>query len=178
MFRGKMIRKLLGFIAGILLIFSGCDRYPTNPSTADGTSPAVEIRLVETEYLPVRATEDGLVADKINILTFEIESRIAAKAFEFCGRAQVEGPPESQSHVLHFRTDTVNAVTTLPVVFNVIEIIQPGDIIRLVRSKYPTNEYAPFIGNQGMIESIEITEIWAIDMTGNRTRISFSESTS
>lgn len=178
MYRGQMVRQLLVFFAGILLIFWGCDRYPTNPPTAESSFPAVEIRLVEAEYLPVLTTEDGLVADKINILTFEIESHISAKALEFCGRARVEGPPESQLHVLHFRTDTVNSIAVVSADFNEVESIQPGDVIRLVRPKYPTNEYAPFIGNQGMIRSVEITEIWAIDMAENRTRISFSESTS
>jgi hypothetical protein len=182
----KMIRTKLqrfrwyGFLTGvfILLVF-GCDRYPTNPSLADGQSPVVMIHHVTTEYLPAHATEDGLVADKVNVLVFEIKSSVSARALEFCGRALMQGPPQEQEHVVHFRTDEVIPAIQVPEAeFNVVQTISAGEVFQLIRPKFPTNEFAPFSGSQGMIRSVEITKVWIVDNSGNLIQVSFSQSAS
>ncbi|HDQ46226.1 MAG TPA: hypothetical protein ENN17_12145 [bacterium] len=172
------LTKWGGFTALILILLAGgCEDFPANPDKAEIQVGAVEIRHVSTEYIEVRIAESGLVADKVNVLTFEIAPHVSAKALEFCGRALMTGPPE-KDHVLHFRTDEIHSMMQiLNTDFNVVESISPGEVIRLVRPKFPTNEYAPFTGRQGMIRSVEITKVWAVDAEGMRTQISFSEKT-
>jgi hypothetical protein len=98
---------------------------------------------------------------------------------EFCGRAFIQGPPQEQEHVVHFRTDeVVPKIQVSETEFNVVETIPAGEVFKLVRPKFPTNEYAPFSGSQGMIRSVEITKVWIIDDSGKRIQVSFSQSSS
>lgn len=159
------------------IVLMACERFPNNPPLP-GPEEQVQIQHLGTEYLNSNSPEPGLVADKVNVLTFEIKSNVSADAFEILGRAVMEGPPEDQEHVIHFRTDQVLcSVEGCEVRFNTIGGIVTGDIHQLIRPKFPTNEYAPFRGSQGKIKSIEIIEIWALDDEGSRAQITFLDPT-
>lgn len=170
------------FIPLIILIIytglvSGCSDFPTNPAKEPPPEPEVVIRHVQTEYIVVTETGSDLITNKINVLTFEIlPQNIECKALEFCGRATLCGPPVEQEHVIHFRTDQAmdqnEGMTIHP---NIVERIQSGSPITLFRIKYPTNEYAPFEGDQGKIQRLEIEDVWSIDADALRTPLCFHQ---
>lgn len=174
------IRSVLFVVsAGIVGFTTGCADYPVNPPKDPPPEPRVVIRHVQTEYVAVSETKSSLITTKINILTFEITpENLTCKALEFCGRAILYGPPSLQEHVIHFRTDqTVPATGEIEVQPNVVSQIQSGSVITLFRIKHPTNEYAPFEGDQGKIQSLEILNAWRVDEHGCRTPVRFVQET-
>ncbi|NQT27014.1 hypothetical protein HQ585_16785 [candidate division KSB1 bacterium] len=144
-----------------------------NPPKEPAPEKQVVVRHLQTDYISVTNTESELITDKVNLLTFQITpENIDCKALEFCGRATLFGPPSQQEHVLHFRTDqAINNTEGIETKPNVIENIMSGSTITLFRIKYPTNEYSPFEGDQGKIQSLEILDAWIIDKSENRTPV-------
>lgn len=160
-------------LIGAVGIITRCAQYPANPSKEPAPEKRVVVRHIRTDYISVTDRESQLITNKVNLLTFQITpEHFNCKALEFCGRATLCGPPSLQTHVLHFRTDRAidktEGIDTPP---NIIDTIQSGSTITLFRIKYPTNEYAPFEGDQGKIVSLEILDAWAVDAKENRTPV-------
>ena len=158
---------------GVVYCLTSCAEYPVNPPKDPEPEKRVVVQHVETQYLPVTETGSGLITNKINLLTFRIiPEQIDCKALEFCGRTILCGPPVHEEHVLHFRTDqAINDTEDIDVQPNIIDHIQPDSAILLFRIKYPTNEYAPFEGDQGMVQSLDILDCWMIDEDEVRTPV-------
>lgn len=159
----------------IFFIFISCDKYPSNPPHNSAPEELVFIEHVSTEYVSSEPPSDMLTATKVNVLSFNIRAEhFTPSSIEIYGRALMEGPPDSREHSIHFRSDSLvfNPVGT-GYTFNTLQTVQSGSTYTLVRPKYPTNEYSPFQGNQGMVEELSITEIWAYDETGEKFSVNF-----
>ena len=153
----------------VALAFVACENFPLNPSIEPLSEKTASIEHVRTEYVPAQAPIDGIAADKVNVLYFNLRvDNFKPVAVEFYGRAILEGPPVSEEHSIHFRTDklTLEPVAT-DYEFNILSTIDPGVTYSLLRAKFPTNEYAPFEGEQGKVKMLTITEAWAFDEDGN-----------
>jgi len=153
----------------VVLAFVACEHFPLNPSKEPLPEKVASIEHVGTEYVPAQSPMDGIAADKVNVLSFNLRvDNFKPVAVEFYGRAILEGPPASEEHSIHFRTDSL---TLLPIAtnyeFNILNTINPGVTYSLLRAKFPTNEYAPFEGEQGKVKLLTITEAWAFDEDGN-----------
>ena len=153
-----------------ILLFAACERFPANPPTDYPPEPRITIEHLSTDYVPVDTTITGIASDKVNVLMFHIKAEnFTAKAIEFYGTAVMAGPPDSVEHVVHFRTDDLNySLNGTGYEFNTLDQVDPDLSYILVRAKFPSNEYAPFDGIQGMIESITITEVWGYSQTGEK----------
>ena len=164
---------IIGFLPLVLMT---CGKVPQNP-TADQDGPKqVKIQQLETEYVPATPATDGILADKVNVIKLEFEAvNFSAKSLEFFGRAEFEGPPDDREHAIHFRTDTVDPLCGEDIQFNVLQQVQRSSRYVLARPKFPTNEYAPFEGEQGKITRWIITEAWGYDENQNRFSISLAE---
>lgn len=172
----RLIRKMfvckhhtLILITISLLIF-GCTNSPTESYEK---LPTVTINHVTTDYVQAEPPGGGLVATKVNILTFTIDVTYSQpKAIEFYGQMVLHGPPENQVQAIYFRTDTLAITPKVPgFAFHKHSTIEPGSTYTLVRPQFPTNEYAPFDGTQGMLKDLKITNAWAIDELGMKTLI-------
>ncbi|MBN1782708.1 hypothetical protein JW948_16345 [bacterium] len=162
------------FLTGLclILVFSQCERFPSNPSLGNSGSPWVEIRHVATEYTANPVTVNGLAADKVNLLTFEILANdFETRALEVFGRVILEGPPYEREHRLHFRTDVLLQKESESC--QCLDYIQPELPYQIVRAQFPTNEYSPFMGSQGKVKEVIITDAVAIDANGNMMHIRF-----
>ncbi|MCJ7813388.1 hypothetical protein MUP95_08770, partial [bacterium] len=116
-----------------------------------------------------------LTATKVNVLFFKIRAEhFTPSSIEIYGRALIQGPPESREQSIQYRTDSIvlNPEGT-NYTFNTLQTIQADSTYMLVRPKFPTNEYSPFLGTQGMVEEISITEVWAYDAAGERIAVNF-----
>ena len=146
-----------------------CQRMPSVPNLSFKPDPTVTIEHVATEYLAATQPTAGILADKANVLFFQIRlSNVSAKAVEFLGYATIEGPPDNHQQIVHFWTDSVS-VNPQGVGFdqNTYQDLQPDSTYLLVRAKYPTNDYFPFSGTQGKILQVVWTEAWACDHNGS-----------
>jgi hypothetical protein len=161
-----------------LLVVVACEKFPVNPPKMEAPQPAVYIRHVGTDYVPAEVQVEGIIANKVNVLSFEIRiENFTAKSLEFYGIALLEGPPEWQEHAIHFRTDIVSLdLEDIGYTFSVFEAIQSGAIYTLNRAKFPTNEYSPFDGTQGKILSLSLTEAWSYDESGRRESVKLIQS--
>ena len=170
-----MKRWLIFFLP---LLYTACQQFPSNPPK-NIEPPTVFIEHLKTDYIEFETSIDGLATDKVNILFFQLKvANFEAKALEFYGRADIEGPPEMVNHAIHFRTDLIGSDldgTNYP--FVILDDIQPESTYAFLRPKFPTNEYSPFSGTQGMIRSITITEVWAYDEHGNKFLVELGQST-
>ena len=168
------MRRALTF--ALFLMILGCDHYPSNPSKVD-TTMRVYIRHSDTEYVSSVPPVEGIAADKVNVLSFELRTEhFTPAALEIYGRVELEGPPSSQEHSLYFRTDSLVIIPgETEYTFNTFPLIMPGATYSIVRAKYPTNEYAHFEGDQGKVKGVTITEIWAYNGAGERFAVSLEE---
>jgi len=170
--RSSISKKIISFTLSVLLLvlIASCEKFPSNPEKDGVGSGWVQIQHVDTDYITTQTTLSGLAAKKVNLLTFEIQANhFDAQALEVFGRVILEGPPYEREHNLHFRTDQLlqqedgsgdcydNIHAELP--------------YQLVRSKFPTNEYSPFIGDQGKVKQVIITNVIAYDSHGNAVNI-------
>ena len=169
------MKKWLLFLP--VIVFVVCDSFPTNPPKTPAQEPLVCIELASTDYVSVEAPGEGIVATKVNILTFEVSVRnFQPKALEFYIKAEFEGPPDSQDHMILFRTDEVTYnLEETGYNFILLDQVSSDTIYTLNRSKYPTNEYAPFEGDQGRILTIQIIEVWAISEIGEKYSVNFQD---
>lgn len=168
------MKHVLTFALCFLVL--GCEHYPSNPPKIDTTMRAY-VRHSGTEYVPSVPPVEGIAADKVNVLCFELQiENFTPMVLEIYGRVELEGPPSSQEHSLYFRTDSLVIVPEeTEYTFDTFPFIMPGAKYSILRAKYPTNEYAPFEGNQGMVKSVTITEVWAYDAEGNRFSVDIGE---
>lgn len=157
------------FIVLACMVGSACEHFPLNPSREPLPEKTASIEHVRTEYVSAQAPSEGIAADKVNVLYFDIRvDNFKPVAVEFYGRAILEGPPGTNEHSIHFRTDSITLTpVATPYDFNILNSIDPGVTYSLLRAKFPTNEYAPFEGNQGKVTLLTITEAWAFDEDGN-----------
>ena len=159
----------------IFIIFISCDKFPSNPSGDPVPTESVSIEHINTDYVSSEPPGELLTATKVNVLIFTIQAEhFTPTSLEIYGRAILDGPPEAREHSIHFRTDSLiyNPVET-GYTFNTIEVLEAGSTYTLTRPKFPTNEYSPFQGTQGMVEDLSITEVWAYDSTGNKFSVDF-----
>jgi hypothetical protein len=159
---------IFGFILAL-----ACQRVPTGPNLSVSPDPTVTIEHTATEYVTATQPTAGILADKANVLFFQIRvSNVSAKSVEFLGYATIEGPPDNHQQIVHFWTDSVG-VKPQGVGFdqNTYQELQPDSTYLLVRTKYPTNDYFPFSGTQGKILQVVWTEAWASDQSGRRFSI-------
>ena len=169
-----MLRKafLLTFSLPIMFIISQCSSFPSNPDDGSSVEKWVEIKHIQTEYINTETSVSGLAADKVNLLSFEIQANnFDAAALEVYGRVILEGPPYDREHNLHFRTDKL--LQTEAVTSTCIQNIQSDLPYLLVRSKYPTNEYSPFSGDQGKVMEVIVTNVIAYDGNGTAKDVAF-----
>ena len=148
-------------IIGMLLVLVvACERYPANPPKDLPEAPAVEIAHLHTEYVEVDTTINGIASDKVNVLSFYIKAlNFTARSLELYGRAAMAGPPDSVEHVIHFKTDDLSYdLNGTGYEFNILDYVNSESSYILVRPKFPSNDYSPFEGIQGKIESLTITE--------------------
>ena len=171
-----MRKSILFLFLCSLLLF--CDEYPPNPEDVKPVLNGVFIQHTETDYIPVNPPAEGMMATKVNVLSFRfVVKEIEVKALEFYGRAIVAGPPEDRIHAVHFRTDSLGLIPEGTVYqFNVINKIEPESTYIIVRPQYPTNEYSPFTDDRGKIVSIEINEAWAYREDGTVAPVSLIDS--
>jgi hypothetical protein len=155
-----------------------CADFPSNPVKIQPEIRTASVRLAETQYIPVDPPGDGLVARKVNILCFEVRAdNFEARAIELIGKATVEGPPETKEHAFHFRTDKVDSIVPdTPVVFNVLDSVEPESTYTVFRFQFPMNEYSPFADSQGMVKSVTIDEVWGYDREGTRFHVDLDPS--
>lgn len=155
------------FLLALLLV--GCNSFPTN--TVDLEIPVNQVHLehLSTDYVPVDACVDGLLATKVNVLSFSVRVKnFQPVALEFYGRLRMEGSPEDQEHSIRFRTDIVDFIPAeTGFTFNTLNTLKPEKQYTLLRPKFPTNEYAPFVGDQGKVKEVTITEVWAFNESGD-----------
>jgi hypothetical protein len=150
-------------------LFLTCEKFPSNPVRIPKDVKIASVTLAETRYIQVDPPGEGLVANKVNILCFKMRANFSARSMELIGKAKVEGPPETKEHAFHFRTDQIDSmVPNTSVVFNVLKSVEPETVYVLFRYQFPMNEYSPFANNQGMVSSVTIDEVWAVDREGNR----------
>jgi hypothetical protein len=162
-----------GIIIFISVLIVACDRFPANPSKIEPPEKTVFIEYTGTDYVSAESPVEGIIADKVNILSFEIRiENFVAKSLEFYGKAVLEGPPEYGEHSIHFSTDEVSLnPEDTGYSFNTLEFIQSGPVYTVVRAKFPTNEYSPFSGTQGKVIQVEIIEAWAYDENGEQMSV-------
>ena len=161
----------------LLVVMAACERFPTNPVNTP-PSENVCIEHLSTDYVPAEPPLQGIVATKVNILTFNIMAEnFQPKALEFYIKAEFEGPPDAQDHMILFRTDqvTFNPDET-GYTFDTLEQMSTDTIYTLHRPKYPTNEYSPFDGDQGKILSVQVVEVWAMNQEGEKYSVAFKDS--
>ena len=163
---------LLTFSLLIVFVISQCSSFPSNPDNGSSVEKWVEIKHVQTEYITTETSVSGLAADKVNLLSFEIQANnFDAAALEVYGRLILEGPPYDREHNLHFRTDKL--LQTEAVSGICVQEIQSDLPYLLVRSKFPTNEYSPFSGDQGKVMQIIVTNVIAYDANGTSKDVAF-----
>jgi hypothetical protein len=174
--RGKAVKNRILTVASLILVVLCCDKSPQNPSLNGDDRKQVRIQQLETEYVPATPPTDGILADKVNVLRFEFEAlNFSADRLEFFGRAEFEGPPDDREHAVHFRTDSVDPLCGEDIEFNILEQVRCSSRYILSRPKFPTNEYAPFEGEQGKIKQWVIYEAWGYDENQNRFSIQLAE---
>jgi len=162
------------FTLGIFILFciSRCEQFPSNPENISSESKSVQVQHVCTDYITTEASLSGLATKKVNLLTFEIQANhFEAEALEIFGRVILEGPPFEREHNLHFRTDQL--LQDEDGSCTCFETIHSGQPYQLIRSKFPTNEYSPFYGNQGKVEQVIITNVIAYNAEGESICIPF-----
>jgi len=167
------MKKITFILVFILLIW--CEKFPSNLPSGSVQTNNVFIEHVGTEYVSTEPPGNLLTATKVNVLFFKIRAEhFTPSSIEIYGRALIQGPPESREQSIHYRTDSIvlNPEGT-NYTFNTLQTIQADSTYILVRPKFPTNEYSPFQGTQGMIEEISITEVWAYDAAGERIAVNF-----
>ena len=149
------------------------DRYGGDLVKFGGDALLVYVNHIGTDYVDVEPPGEGIVANKVNVLSFHIQTAYCRPvALEVFGRVVLEGPPGSQEHAIHFRTDTLFIeIDDAEYTFNILDHIDPGLTYTLVRPKFPTNEYTPFEGTQGMVKEVTITEVWAVYPDGERVSL-------
>ena len=166
-----------GIIIFIAVLIVACDKFPANPSKIEPPEKTVFIEYTGTDYVSAESQVEGIIANKVNVLSFEIRiENFVTKSLEFYGKAILEGPPEYGEHSIHFSTDEValNPEDT-GYSFNTLEFIQSGPVYTVVRAKFPTNEYSPFSGTQGKVIQVEIIEVWAYDENGEQVSVKMIE---
>jgi hypothetical protein len=160
------MQAVRAFLLALLIV--GCNSFPTN--TIDHEFPVKQVYLehLSTDYVPIQDCVEGLLATKVNVLSFSVRVKnFQPVALEFYGRLKMEGSPEAQEHSIRFRTDTVDLVPEAAgFTFNTLMALKPETQYTLLRPKFPTNEYAPFQGDQGKVIKVTITEAWAFDESG------------
>ncbi|MBN2103469.1 hypothetical protein JW835_05440 [bacterium] len=162
------------FFLGIFVLFciSQCEQFPSNPENMSTESESVQIQHVNTDYITTETTLSGLATKKVNLLTFKIRANnFEAEALEIFGRVILEGPPFEREHNLHFRTDQLLQQEDGSCAC--FETIQAGLPYQLIRSKFPTNEYSPFCGDQGKVKCVIITNVIAYHADGESNCIPF-----
>ncbi|MBN1895767.1 hypothetical protein JW906_14850 [bacterium] len=175
-YRGKAVKNQIWTIASLILIILCCDKTPQNPILDTDGQKQVRIQHLETDYVPAKPATDGILADKVNVLRFEFEAvNFNARRLEFFGRAEFEGPPDDREHAVHFKTDTVDPLCAEDIEFNILQQVRRSDRYVLARPKFPTNEYAPFEGEQGKVKKWIICEAWGYDENQNRFSIQLAE---
>jgi hypothetical protein len=166
------------FLVLLFFLVLTCDRFPSNPPETPQNSKVVFVEHFSTDYVPASPPVEGLLATKVNVMFFEMRvENFKPKAIEFYGWALIDGPPEYQKRAIHFRTDSLvlNPEET-GYTFNAMEWIEPGSSYVFIRPKFPTNEYSPFEGTQGMVKEVTITEVWAFDENGEKFSVSVGNS--
>lgn len=162
------------FLFFTIILFTQCEKFPSNPEDNPEESPWVEIRHVATEYVNTQTSVTGLAAKKVNLLKFEIQANyFEAAALEVFGRVVLEGPPYEREHNLYFRTDKLLQLEAGNCIC--LDNIQPESPYEIIRSKFPTNEYSPFQGDQGKVKEVIITHVVAYDTQGNGTDIALAQ---
>jgi len=162
----------------VLFFLVGCEFFPSNPQDKVQNLETVYIEHCKTDYVSTEPPMDGVVATKVNVLTFQMRVKnFKPRALEFYGRAILDGPPESREHALCFRTDSVSLIPKdTGYIFNKLEEIDSESTYTLIRPKFPTNEYSPFCGTQGKVLKITITEVWAFNENYERFSVAFVDS--
>ena len=155
------------FLLALLLV--GCSSYPTNSIMLETPAKQVFVEHLGTDYVPVNSSVEGLLATKVNVLSFSVRvANFQPVALEFYGRLKMEGSPEIQEHSIRFRTDIVDFIPEeTGFNFNTMNSLEPETQYTFLRPKFPTNEYAPFQGDQGKVLQVTITEVWAFDEDGD-----------
>lgn len=172
--KGGNMRRAMFLL--FIVSFLRCSDFSSN-SVDPRASGSVYIQHVGTEYVETLPPGQGLVATKVNVLSFEIRAEnCQPNALEFYGRAAIQGPPGNREHGFCFRTDSLSINTEIAGYnFNVEQRINHGTTYTLMRPKYPTNEYAPFEGIQGKVMEVTITEAWAIYENGDQYSVAVRE---
>ena len=162
----------------LFFLFVSCERFPSNPPKTPLNLKIVFVEHLSTDYVPADLPVEGIAATKVNVLSFSLRAEnFMPKALEFFGTALIEGPPECRKHSVYFKTDTIFIHPEgTEYSFNTLEWIESGRTYTLVRPKFPTNEYSPFQGTQGMVTELTITEVWAIDGEGRRSSVVLGDS--
>jgi hypothetical protein len=169
------VNKWIAFL--MVPFFSACVKFPSNPSKDAPPAMEVFVEFVEAKYIPLPQKVDGLVADKMNVLTFKFRTlNCETAALEFMGTAVLEGPPDGQEHNLSFRTDRLDVEASQNgLTWNVLRSVKADTPYTLARCKIPMNEYEPFNGDQGKVRKVTIHQVWAIDAAGNRVPVKIVE---
>jgi hypothetical protein len=157
----------------LTLLLSQCEQLPTNPVPGKSDLQTVTINHVGTDYVAAQTTMEGLATSKVNMLTFEIQTHnFEARALDIFGRVILDGPPYEREQSLHFRTDILLQKEN-EVCICLDELISHKSY-RIIRSQFPTNEYSPFIGDQGKVREVIISHVTAIDADGQEISIPFT----
>ncbi|MCK5148862.1 hypothetical protein KAR48_19060 [bacterium] len=165
------MRKLTFIL--LALVVMGCERFPTNVGDLESDEPLLSIDHLSTEYMTTATDMEGIISDKINILTFRVMAEnCKLSVVEFIGTVTLNGPPGSAEQAIRFRTDKLYTVISgLEIPLEEITEILQGQEYIFKRPVFPTNEYSPFENEQGMVKTVNITEIWAYDTTGTSHRL-------
>lgn len=164
-----LLTVLLG-IAGF-----ACDKYPANPVEPEIFESVIHIDHLATEYVEARHHIDGLVTDRANLLTFSVSvDNLTADALEVHGKVIIGGPPYQKEHAFTFRTDSISYnLDNCPILQEIILEISSGRSYTFSRSILPPNEYSPFSGEQGKVDSIVLNTVYSIAADGSKDTIPF-----
>ena len=150
------------------LPFLACEKTPVNPPRVPAPVPRVTVRCTAVQYVPVEHAVDGLIAKKMNVLTFSVRcGNVKAKAVEFFGSVRLQGPPYNREHDLHFFTDRLDAeAVSAGSAWTLLGAVHSDSTYTLVRCKFPMNEYAPFEGDQGKVIGVRMQRACAYSELG------------
>jgi len=159
----------------LLMANSSCDHYPGNPAEPELPAEMIIIEHVATDYIPANHDIDGLETDKANFITFSVTvEHLQVRAIEVQGKVIIGGPPYQKEHAFTFRTDSLLiSIAECPVDQEIIPNIQEGEEYVFSRSILPPNEYSPFQGEQGKVDSIVLNNVYAINEDGTRESVLF-----
>jgi len=170
----SIFSKLLISIVFVIMFF-GCDKYPSNPLENKNPEESISVTHLSTDYLDIEHHIEGLLASKASFVSFKLQvHNLETMALEVQGNVMIGGPPYQHEYGFTFRTDSVFIhLGNCQIEQKLISSIKDGTSYTFNRAILPPNEFSPYEGNQGKVDSITLKNIWCIQADGTRKKVEF-----